>query len=701
MLRSRRGWLASLLVLVICAVEVGAQEGDLEVVRGATALAATIEATGPLWFDAVEQAHPARPDLQAFAELLIGREDIADAEALDDTVSATTVDGIAMRFTAPPPGVLGTGGALARTPARFVADVATSHTHAYGDLVPRGKALVIHGYHSGYRDKRKFFRQALEQGGYTVEDRRGTPEDFAAMSEAAIIVVAAHGSVKEMNGTRRFMIQSDYQDDLSALLGEMHGQWYLPLKENEMGVYHRVQYDDDDHPVRSYWGVDIYDVWLEKNLESMVPNALVLWLTCHGADIDSPWSIFKARGAGAMLAFTGTVDTFFAAKWCLRLLQYVLGTSNERPSETAPLHRPWTVHDAFDRIISEDDWQQGYDWTNHANPAYRHYGRAAPVLRKAVAGPDNFSAAPHIDQAWVYRMPGSRDYTLALWGAFGNPQDCTLTIGGRRLQFEFTPSGFGTPWNASLPPNVYGDLVLTDGWGRKSNPVTVSEFKARIAMDYDDPYMAGSIVVDYTEPVVGARLYRVPSNEMVFAGVPAWNQDRVRRWIEQQDQELAQTFASYDDLSPGWPLVWGIGDVQISWDFDSVKTVDNSTYVTRDSGQRTFRATDMATYFGSHARLQVFVPPAADPGEAVCEALVSLAMQVELRNVTINGEAAEGPWRIGPDLTEAQTTYSWRRGLLDAVHVQGEKGAWKIEAVQLTPHPYNPDDRAALPRSGT
>ncbi|MFO7948531.1 MAG: hypothetical protein R6V19_17140 [Armatimonadota bacterium] len=686
--------LPMLLILALQAMVAYAQE-DPETARGVAALAATIEATGPMWLEAVEE-EPLAPDLEGFAVELVDRDDIVSAEVQGDVVGATTADGIVMRFTAPPPGVRGSGGIRAGTAAHLIAGAVTGRQHSYGDLVPTGKALVIHGHHSGYKDMRSEFRAVLEEAGYVVDGRRGLPEDFAAMSEAAIIVVDAHGSVEQVNGAERYMIQSDYLDDASPLQGSALGGWYLSLKENELGIYHRVEFDKNSVPKRSYWGVDIYDSWLESNIDSMVPNALVLLLTCHSADSARPWSLFREKGAGAMLGFTGVLDSSFGWKWGLSLLKYVLGTSTDRPSETAPYLRPWALHDAFDRIISKPGFAHGADWSTHTNASYHKYKTAKPVLQKAVAGPDNFSAAPHIDQAWIYRLPGSVDYTLALWGAFGPPDDCTLTIDGRPLQLQSTAVGLATPWNAVLPAGVYGDLVLTDGWGRQSNPVTISEFTAHVSVDYDDDYYAGAIELEYTEPVAAAQLYRAPTDELVFAGAPAWNQDRIRRWLEKHDEPLAQTFSSYDEMSPGWPLVMGIGDVRIHWDFDSVKTHDQTTYVTRDHGERVHRATDMTAFFGPHGRVQVFMPVATEPDNAIRDGLTSVQMQIELRNVRINGQTSP-PVNIRCDVDEAQTTYDWRTGVLNALQLQEEHYTLRMDAVHLGPKPYDPDDRAASP----
>lgn len=291
-----------LVILALCSTAAFTQDNlDPETAEGVAALAATIEATGPMWLEAVEE-EPLAPDLEAFTADLVDRDDIATAEALDNVVRATTTDGIIMRFTAPPPGVRGAGGVRTGTATHLIAGAVTGRERSYGDLVPTGKALVIHGHHSGYKDMRSEFRAVLEKAGYAVEGRRGLPEDFAAMSEAAIIVVDAHGSVERVDGADRYMIQSDYLDDVTPAEGSALGGWYLSLKENELGIYHRVEFDKNSVPKRSYWGMDIYDSWLESNIDSMVPNALVILLTCHSADSARPWSLFREKGAGACWA---------------------------------------------------------------------------------------------------------------------------------------------------------------------------------------------------------------------------------------------------------------------------------------------------------------------------------------------------------------------------------------------------------------
>ena len=660
-------------------------------------LVVTLRETGQMWFDAVEQAHPAPPDLHAFAQLLLEREDIADATVDDGSIMVTSSGGVLVCYDVEEPGVLGspTSEAASEVNDRY-ALLSTSllpgravpgQPRTYGDLVPGGTALILRSLMPGYKELTRDMSQILTEAGFLVDYRRADLHHFLRIPQASVVIINTHASLRKAGEFKRFSLTANRFETtdaghLSLLNWLRQGEHMIWLHEHDIALGIYIEKDSQTHiPTRLVTGILLFEAWFEKNIEQMVDNSFVILLTCSGADTPQPWEIFRDRGASAFLGFTGRAGNEWASEFAVMMLERLYGQSMDRPTHGAPLRRAQCFEDAFDTIA--------------AKPEYQPHADTMPVLRGAWEGPLSFSASPYIEYAWVYRFPGSANYTLWMGGAFGASGDYTLTIDGQPLHLQWASPG-PVRCHAVLPAGVYGDLVVTDRWGRQSNAVTISRFNARVIVDYEDPFMAGTIEVDYTEPVSGARLYRGLSDELVFAGSRAANYEREQQWVGERDASLAP-FGSYVDLSPGWPLVWGTGDVRVSWDFDSVKTVDQKTYVTSDHGTRSYRASDITAYMGPYAKLQAFMPVATAPDVTTCDTLVSLALGLDLHNVTINGEPAEGPWRMSLDVSEGETTYDWRRGVLNGIQVQGEKATWRIETVELLPRPYDRNDRAALP----
>jgi len=678
------------VVIVLCVLIAHAAWGQDDA-QFAASLEQTVSELSKAWLQAV-QAEPFDPDLEGFAATLEAREDIVSAGVQDQIVLATTAEDVLVRFDATPPGVAGAGTSSAPL---VLGPALHGAPGQHWGMVPGGKALVIDGHHSGYEDRTEHFRQLLETAGYSVSTGTGFPQEFEQMADAAITVINAHGGTVKLADGAHFYIAAYSMDLPTQLRFADRRRW---LTEHEAAVYVKTEWNRTPQPpvpVRTYYGYDLYDTWFERHIPRMKTDAFVLLLTCHGADLDSPWSVFSGKGAGAMLCFTNTADTDFIARWATKMLERTLAIGDRRPSPTAPLHRAQPLHDAFDAIHAEPENRIGQDWTQMPEYANKGWSRSAPVLKKRFAGPDGFSAHPHIDQGWIFRMPGAADYTLSLWGGFGSPEGCSLTIGGQPLQLQWTSAGIGSPWNAILPAGASGDVIFEDRWGRESNPVTVSLLRAQVSIDYEDRYCAGTVEVDYTEPVVGARLYQEIGDEFVFGGYPAWNIDRARVWFAEQEESPLQDWSEYEQMPPGWPLAWGIGNVSLRWDFESEKVVNDSRYVTHDHGQRSFRASDPMAYFGPFARVTVRLPVKGSPQEPECEALVRLEMDIDLKRVTLDGEPAH--LRIRPDVDEAQTTFDWETGVLHGVEVECDNCTWRLDDVELAPTPYDPDARAALP----
>ncbi|MFO8081041.1 MAG: hypothetical protein R6V07_12135 [Armatimonadota bacterium] len=677
-----------LVALILCTCTAFAQEvPDAE--QGAAALAATMEGTGPLWLEAVRE-DPLDPDLEAFAARLAAREDIASAEARDNEVLAITADGIRFRFSATPPGILSSGSASALAPVRTIADAVTGEPRCLGDQVPKGRALVIHGHHGGHEDVRSAFRAVLKEAGYTVETRRGVLGDFEDMSDAAIVVINAHGGVDPLNGGGHYHIESDYMEDLPAPVLQ---EWYMWLKYGELGIYHRIEWDDSQTPrvpKRSWWGVDIYDTWLENNLESMVPNALVLLLTCHGADLQTPWTVFKDKGAGAFLGFTGTVNEDFSTKWGLNFLKYILGTSTDRPSETAPYHRAWSLRDAFDRIKNKPGFARGYDYASDPDYQGKGYRQSEPVMRKFWTEPDSFSAAPHIDSAMIGRAENGTDYVVDLWGGFGLAEECTVMVGDRQVRCESVAGGGGMPLKVTVPPDLTGDLVVTDAWGRRSNPVTISEFATEVTIDYEDMMSAGEITLNYRELVTGSRLYMGLTDELIYAGLPAY---RFEEFLTSDPQPHGLPVAemleqSVDIREMGYALVSGCGDWDLTWHFDSRKNFGGLVVRTTGDGAVSGQGTDSGGDDEPSVSFAVMLDPSHDDVAATtCDARVLVSTRVPVE-ITIEGGFGGVPMP-SPAVMLGDTTVTYRQaeGALPAIDHQGTNARWTMPEVHLSPEP--------------
>ncbi len=687
--------LSATLVLVL--ISAGSAQQDPVTAAEIETLAGTIEATGAQWFEAVEAAHPAQPDLDAFAEALRQRDDIVDAQAQNNRVMVTSAAGIILSYDVSETGALGYGrGQAVSEPAVRCAGLPTdlslgaavpAASDYAGDLVPDGKALIMRSSMPGYDDLTGKMENILDRAGLDTDPCKADLKNFPKIADASVVIINTHGDIRKAGGSDHYSLTANRFESTDAGMGslvqwlgfESHFSW---LKEHELALAIAVKkHPDTDEPTGFVIGTVVFDTWFANHIDRMVTNSAVLLLTCKGANLSQPWEIFRERGASVFLGFTGRAGNKWASNWAIMLLERVYAQGDERPTPGAPLHRAQSFSDAFEIIKS--------------TPPYGPHPPIEAVLKKRTDRPDGFSAHPHIDQAWIYRMPGSADYTLALWGSFGPLDGATLLLDGQPLELKWAMPGIATPWNAVLPPGASGDLQLIDQWGRRSNRVTISQFQAQMTMNYEDQYCAGTVQLQYTEPVVGARLYREIDGDFVFAGSPAWNIDRVRQWSIEHNESEPQDWSDYGDMPGGWPLVWGIGDVQLRWDFESVKVVDDTPYVTSDHGARSYRATDMTAYFGPSARLQVHVPMAVDPDDDICEALVRLEMHIDLQDVTVAGEPGHILIQADPD--EAEATYDCRSGVLERFEVQSEKGRWRIDSVQLAPDPYDPDDRASVP----
>ncbi|MGM0494032.1 MAG: hypothetical protein ACQER1_13905 [Armatimonadota bacterium] len=689
MLMRTRTRLPVLLILILCAAAGFAQD-DPAAVEGAEALLVTIDATGPIWLETIHE-DPADPDLEAFAGRLAVREDIASAEVRDNEVQATTSDGIIMCFSAPLPGTLGGGGPVTLMPARTAAaPVTMGEPRCLGDQVPLGKALVIHALPSNYNDIRPDFRTVLEEAGYTVETGDGHLLNFQKLSDAAITVIHCHGGLAEIDGVQHFGIDATHYEDTGLMLEE----WYVWLKRHELGIYHRIDWEEQGQPpvllpTRSYWGATIFDTWFENNIESMVPNSLVMMLTCHSADIDSPWSIFSEKGAGGFLGFTETADAGFAHKWGLNFLKYTLGTSTDRPSPAAPYHRAWSLKDAFDCLEEKPGFDLGYDWSTHPKNAYHKYKRATPVMKKYWEAPDFFSVAPHIDDAGISRAENGIDYTINLWGAFGLAEDCEVLVGGTPVPFEDSGGG-GAPLKVMIPPDAVGDLVVVDKWGRESNPVTISEFNATMDIDYSDMMAEGDIELEYRELVVGSRLYMGLTEDLIYAGLPAYCLDEMLMYWQLQGglPGMNTLFKGLDIREMGYPLVSGKGDWDLRWHFDSRKrfgaAVIHAVADEHITGQGGGPGGDEEP---GVAFLVMLDPAYGDVQAPECDAQVNLAVNVPVEMRTSGGiGGVSAPQLVGMG-GQATVRYDQRDGVLPAIVEHGFNARWTMPEVHLVPDP--------------
>jgi len=617
-------------------------------------------------------------------------------------VVATTADGILVRFSAPYPGMLGVRSCaaprprsldterLAMLPVLPIGRAVAAEPRCLGDLVPGAKALLIHAHHSGYADPRPQFRPLLEQAGFTIEQGHGVPADYLKMQDASIIIINAHGGTTDIGGTKHFFIGSDFDEDLNV---SDLTEWFLWLKRNEMAIERTIDRDETTkRPKRVVYGVDIFDTWLDNNLDSMVSNSFVLLMTCHGADLDTPWSIFKTKGASAFFGFENTTDNTWSATWVKELLERTLGQSEERPDETAPRLRAQCVEDAFDAIYAKPGYPLGPDW-NQWYPG-KGYKRAIPVIRTFWQGACcNFSVSPHIDWAQIGRIEDSDDYEVALWGAFGLAEEAEVLLNEQPLEFTTHTGGGGAVFEVTVPNNMTGDLVVVDKWGRRSNLVTVSRFEATVEIDYDGPMCSGAMKLHHSELVVGARLYRGLSTDLIYAGWPAF---RIREMSDYWEQRIPWMVSvpPIEETRP-YPLVCAQGDWELQWRFNSVRDLGGGVQiVVRGDGTGQGRGTDEddpEAEMEPYASVMVNLNPSFGPWDTrVCDAEVTVFACVPLTIVVPGMEAPYGVVATGPAAT---VRYDQKEGVVPRVEAEGQWCRWRMEQVVLEPDPYDPEKR--------
>ena len=691
MARAVRGSIA--VLLLVLAASVATAQPDPEDVEVARRLAGTLEETGELWFAAVDAA-PLDTDLDAFAASLLARDDITETQVLDDAVLATTVEEITIHFSAPMPGVLGSGGMPGAAPQRLalfpgvqVGRAVAREPRCLGDLVPQGKALLIHAHHSGYADPRPQLVPLLERAGYTCELADGHLTSYLKMASAAIIFINTHGTTLPYRGADHYALASDHTEDLNVTdLAER----VRSLRQGELFASREIRRDDQTKkPISVVYGTVIMDTWLERHIPAMVPNCLVLLNTCHSADLDTPWCILRDKGAGACFGYQNTTDNKWSVTWVRELLERTLGLSEERPDQAAPRLRAQCVEDAFDAIYAKPGYEAGPDW--HAYDPKTTYKRAIPVLRTWWEGAGcNFSVSPHIDWALMLREDNSDDYVVSLWGAFGLADEAQVLLDEQPLDFTTHTGGGGAVFEATVPNNTTGDLVVVDRWGRRSNPVTISRFQATVSIDYDGPMCSGTMRLHHSELVVASRLYRGLTDDLIFAGWPAF---RIREASEYWQERLpwAGPLPALEETRP-YALVSGEGDWQLDWHFDSVRALGPGVQiVVHDEGTAHGRGSDEDEPEGDeiepYAMVKVDLAPSFGPwDEPLCQAEVSVLAIVPV-TMEMGGMAHQTAIvAAGPGAT---VDYDQEDGMIPAVDAQGQFCRWQTTQVLLDPDPYD------------
>ncbi len=671
-----------LLLPLLAAMPPGGAQEDIEALQGAQRLAATSEEAGQAWLAAV-QARPDEPDLEAFAVELAARDDIARAWVDGTGVMAESSGGILIEFADEHPDVLGSGpasrvspaaapGRLAWLPQAAVANAALQRPRCHGDLIPARNALLIRPQMTTNEDAMPALAALLVREGYSVRMAEGDLCDYLAMASADVIIINTHGSIKTVDGEKHFCCIAEREEhtDVSLLV-----TWFRWLKARELAHRRAVVRDPQTgKPMGIVTGVAIFDTWFAAHIPRMVNNSAVLMICCHGADLETPWSVFREKGASVYFGFTGTVDNTWAGDWVEKLLDRVTGQRDDTPGEGAPPHRAQGFEDAFADTAAEDGFGLGCDWSQDPRFGNRPWTRAVPVLHTWwPGGSTDFSMHPHIDAAFIWRPAGTQDHLLVLRGAFGLADECQVLLDGRPLRFSSTSPLGGHVFSARLPGDACGAVQVVDAWGRHSNPITVSRFEATVEIDYDDGTCAGTIALHYREPVVASRLYWRHTDQLVF---PCWG---------------TGSAVGPQALERGADLITGCGDWALDWRFDSEREVDLHTVVVHDEGHASGRGPETGLTGGPAAWLTISPWRIIAPWHShECEFDATLDVRVPLRAL-IDGRPAETEAVVGTD--EVTGVYDPAEGIVFELDAEDRDCTWHMGEVRLTPDPYDPEQR--------
>lgn len=680
----------ALVVLVTAGVWAQApQDGSDQAL--ALSLVRTLQETQQQWLDVVKQ-NPNDPDEQAFAQWLQGRPDVANAQVQDDSVVVVTADGLTLVFSNFVPGILGSGIPYAAAGGASLKTVSPSRPIRYaflpptlfptavpgkmrclGDIVPKGNALIIDTLAAtgNYYSVIPALRKTLEYVDYTVNVKPGKVNDFLDMATASIIVVKGHGGVKTIAGQKHYVVTADYFETTTN-----PGQWipYVQwLKQGELLAVCSVKYDANHNPTKAVVCVGVVDTWFDKHIESMVNNSALVFITCHSADIDRPWQIFKAKGASSYFGFKGSVQDSWACDWATRLLDRSTGANQFQPWDTNPPRRAQSFRQAYDYIYDRPN--QKVSPTYNGTPklfSYWEPGRWAE-------GGDSVSCFPHIDFATLSPIRDSDNYELVLYGAFGHESECGVYLNDTPVPFHSIAGGGGGVFSVTLPKDGQGTLVVVDGDDRISNPITISRFNTTVKFNYDDPFCAGKVTLQYEELVLGWRRYRDIKSDLIFEAHP-------------------------EDVMDTIPYVLAsmAGDWRLQWDFDSFRQFGEATLHALGHGTASGRGAaegDEEPEGGVSVMLEPTYGPANQTSVQAEVMAAASAGPIRFIYITPTGTSEEKKMISALGYPAAQVDYDPVQGVLAPVPpTAGMLGTWEMESVTLSPRPSDMTKAAWLPK---
>jgi hypothetical protein len=427
----------------------------------------------------------------------------------------------------------------------------------------------------------------------------------------------------------------------------------------------------------------MWDTWFEKNVTSMPDNAAIFFYTCHSQDLDdSPWAIFKRKGASFYFGFMGGVGDPWGIDVLKRYLDRVTGANIYDPWETDPMRRAQSFETAYSYLMQRPEYQMDPD------------DKAIPKYTLALDDVE-FSAHPHIDGVMVSPFQDRPEqFNVSIWGAFGSADSSEVRVGAETVDLEHVDWGGGADWDVVVPLDRTGPLVVTDKWGRQSNPVMISNFHSEVQFKVDDGEAAGTVKLIYDTLVSATRLYRLLEHEVSYGGM--------------MDMQAA---AQAIGIRGPWPklreyvLVEGGAKWRLEWDFNS----------TRRFGAVSIHAKGHGTVEGWGEALDDdkpdgFVtvslrPPQAHFKEPTCTARVTAGATVGPIDITYRGPGGAEHKQIMVHCMglPVQCEYDQINGVIPAVSgglpqlpLAGEN-SWRMSEVKLKPWPHDPDHPASLP----
>jgi len=399
----------------------------------------------------------------------------------------------------------------------------------------------------------------------------------------------------------------------------------------------------------------------------MVNNSAIFFITCHSGDLDTPWRIFKEKGASFFFGFDGVVSAPWDCEWVTRLLDRVMGANIHDPWDKNPYRRAQSFEDAYAYILTRP--QYAMHPKHGGMPIYQIYWDDT-----------TFSAYPHIDLAQIATVPDQApQYEVMLWGGFGREDECSVYCGGAPASFESVAGGKGSVFRVLVPLDRTGPLVVHDKWGRQSNVIMISRFTANVEFDYDGMECAGKVKLKYDSLVTGTRLYRPFDAEVMYAGIP------------EKIKELQYAMVRPD------------ADWELDWKFDSVKRIGPVTIRARGNAVASGRGLAKDDESPDGCVSVSLSPSYGSIEETSCEANVYAAATVGPIEVTYHTP-------VGSQTKEIMVTcvgglpvtcnYDQMNGILPAVSGGILWVRWKMDEVKLTPNPYDLDYPAWLPDFG-